>query len=120
MPLTVPRAVERMVGMVIVLLLTLASLSSVHAQEDAPWQIAVAGPMSGDSEALGRAMLNSTQLRVDAINEAGGIDGKPVNIVVHDDPARSPLMGGRCWSSAIGPVDLPSPPVPSTRKPASR
>jgi branched-chain amino acid transport system substrate-binding protein len=30
-------------------------------------------------------MLNSTQLRVDAINEAGGIDGKPVNIVVHDD-----------------------------------
>jgi hypothetical protein len=37
--------------MVIVLLLTLASLSSVHAQEDAPWQIAVAGPMSGDSEA---------------------------------------------------------------------
>ena len=84
-PQTVPRPAQRLTGMVVVLLLTLASLSSVHAQEDAPWQIAVAGPMSGDSADLGRAMLNSVELRVDAINEAGGIDGKPVNVVVHDD-----------------------------------
>jgi branched-chain amino acid transport system substrate-binding protein len=67
------------------LLLSVALFSVAHAQDDDAWQIAIAGPMSGDNESLGRAMVNSVQLRVDEVNEAGGIDGKKIRIVIHDD-----------------------------------
>lgn len=62
-----------------------SSLSTVHAQEASPWTIAVAGPMSGDSAHLGQAMVDAAQMRVDQINESGGIAGRTVQIEVYDD-----------------------------------
>lgn len=56
-----------------------------HAAEAGSWQIAVAGPMSGESAALGRAMLDAVQLRVDEVNDAGGLAGRSVDVVAYDD-----------------------------------
>lgn len=58
----------------------------VRAQEsDEVLEIAVAGPMSGPRAELGLAMSRATQLAVDEINEAGGLNGRQVRVVTYDD-----------------------------------
>lgn len=55
------------------------------AQKAEPWIIAVAGPMSGDSAHLGKAMVDAARLYVDEINETGGLNGRLVEISIFDD-----------------------------------
>ena len=59
--------------------------SPSQAQNSDPWIVAVAGPMTGDRSHLGKAMLDATQLKADEINEAGGINGRPIEIITFDD-----------------------------------
>jgi branched-chain amino acid transport system substrate-binding protein len=47
--------------------------------------IAVVGPMSGSSAALGRSFIEGAQMYVDTLNQQGGINGKPVRLIVYDD-----------------------------------
>lgn len=47
--------------------------------------IALLGPMSGTYQAVGEEMQKGSQLYIDEINQNGGIDGKPVELVVFDD-----------------------------------
>lgn len=65
--------------------LTYVALSPAQAQEANPWTIAVAGPMSGKSAHLGRAMVDAAQLRVDQINVDGGVNGRQISLKVYDD-----------------------------------
>ena len=71
------------------LLLALAFLSFnaaiATAQDQQPWIVAVAGPMTGDSAHLGAAMINATTLKATKINEAGGINGRMIEVVAYDD-----------------------------------
>lgn len=71
------------------LLLALAFLSFnaaiATAQDQQPWIVAVAGPMTGDSAHLGAAMINATTLKATKINEAGGINGRMIEVMAYDD-----------------------------------
>ncbi|WP_066496383.1 ABC transporter substrate-binding protein [Abyssisolibacter fermentans] len=48
-------------------------------------KIAVAGPMTGDYAQYGEAFQRATSLKAKEINDAGGIDGKKIELIVLDD-----------------------------------
>ena len=50
-------------------------------------RIGLEAPLTGDQQEVGIGMLNGAELAADAINEAGGINGKTVTIVPIDDAA---------------------------------
>lgn len=52
-------------------------------------RIGLAAPMSGTQAQYGQAFKNGAELAAAQINEAGGIDGKQVEIVVQDDKGDS-------------------------------
>jgi branched-chain amino acid transport system substrate-binding protein len=70
----------------------------------APWQAAFGGakpyrigtlqPLSGAAAAIGKTALVGTQMAVDRINKAGGINGRPVELVVADYESK-PDVGRR-------------------------
>lgn len=49
--------------------------------------IAVEGPMTGEQAAYGTDMLNAVQLAADEVNEAGGVQGRTINVLEVDDQA---------------------------------
>ncbi len=53
--------------------------------------IAVSGPMTGNGQANGDAMLEGIQLYLDKINQAGGIHKKKVELLVFDDQNQADL-----------------------------
>jgi len=53
-----------------------------------PLRLGVAGPMSGADAASGRAMHDAARLLAEQVNAAGGVDGREVEVVAHDN-ARS-------------------------------
>jgi branched-chain amino acid transport system substrate-binding protein len=57
-----------------------------EAQE--PYKIGIFAPLSGFAAADGRSAVDSAQLAVDQINEAGGIDGRNLELVVQDDASK--------------------------------
>ena len=48
-------------------------------------QIAVIGPMSGKDREGGQAMLNGVKLYVEEVNKSGGINGRTLEVIAHDD-----------------------------------
>ncbi len=62
--------------------------------------IAVAGPMTGDSEAVGRAFVQGVKLYVNDVNRRGGINGKRVVIDIYDDQNRAELARGEAFKIA--------------------
>ena len=78
----------------LVMLLSMVACASSSANEStqesaAPatesYKIAVAAALSGGSAEEGSYIKNGVQLVVDEINEAGGINGKKVELVSYDD-----------------------------------
>ncbi|MBI1934526.1 ABC transporter substrate-binding protein, partial [Candidatus Peregrinibacteria bacterium] len=53
-------------------------------------KIGFIGPLTGDAAALGKDILNGTQIAVEEVNANGGINGKQVQIITED---------GRCSGS---------------------
>ncbi|MHC4780948.1 MAG: ABC transporter substrate-binding protein [Planctomycetota bacterium] len=47
--------------------------------------IAVAGPMTGSGAAFGEQIRNAANLKLKEINDAGGINGKKLKLVIEDD-----------------------------------
>lgn len=66
--------------------LALAALSGCAASDAEPIFIGVAGPIN---QANGRSMRLAAEMAVEEINRAGGIDGRPLRLVLKDDQARS-------------------------------
>ncbi len=74
-----------LVALAILAFMCLPAPGTARAQDAQPWEIAVVGPMSGNNSHLGRAMADAAQLRANQINAAGGVRGRQVRIVEHDD-----------------------------------
>ncbi|MGO0576219.1 branched-chain amino acid ABC transporter substrate-binding protein [Ornithinimicrobium panacihumi] len=53
--------------------------------EDGPIKLGMLAPFSGSEAAFGDYMKNGAQLAISEINEAGGIDGRKLELVVEDD-----------------------------------
>lgn len=52
-----------------------------------PIKIGLSAPLTGEAASYGEAMLGGAQLAVKEINDAGGINGRQVELVVEDDMA---------------------------------
>ena len=61
----------------------LAALAAPAFAEDIT--IAVVGPMTGPVASIGDQMKRGAEAAAQAINEAGGVDGKKIKIVIEDD-----------------------------------
>ena len=66
-------------------MVSLLNAVPVVAQEGEPLVVAVAGPMTGDSSHLGKAIVDATQLYIDEVNASGGLNGRMVEIAIYDD-----------------------------------
>jgi len=58
-----------------------------HAAD--PIKIGVSGPFTGGSSSMGVSMRDGVKLAVDEINKAGGVIGRPLQIVERDDEAKN-------------------------------
>lgn len=67
-------------------------LSLAGCLEEEPVRIGMIAGLTGRSADIGEASRNAVQLAVTEINDAGGIDGRPVEMFVRDD-ANDPNVG---------------------------
>ncbi len=70
----------------------LASGAPVHAQSKEPIKIGLIQPLSGPIAAAGSYITNAAKIAVDRINAAGGVLGRPLELVIEDnksDPAET-------------------------------
>jgi branched-chain amino acid transport system substrate-binding protein len=70
------------------LLLGLAALAiglgGASAQQDKLWRVGALYPLTGNLALLGNENLTGARIAVEMINEAGGVDGRPVELVTGD------------------------------------
>jgi branched-chain amino acid transport system substrate-binding protein len=59
-----------------------------------PYKVGTTQPLSGTAAAGGKTALVGTQMAVDRINKAGGINGRPIELVIADDESK-PDVGRR-------------------------
>src|SRR5437763_15473574 len=59
-----------------------------------PYKIGTLQPLSGGAAAGGKTALVGLQMAVDRINKAGGITGRPIELIVADDESK-PDVGRR-------------------------
>jgi branched-chain amino acid transport system substrate-binding protein len=59
-----------------------------------PYKIGTLQPLSGPGAAIGKTALVGVEMAIDRINRSGGINGRPVELVVADDESK-PDMGRR-------------------------
>ena len=59
-----------------------------------PYKIGTLQPLSGSGAAGGKTALVGIQMAVDRINKSGGINGRPVELIVADDESK-PDVGRR-------------------------
>src|SRR6266849_6429338 len=62
--------------------------------QDKPYKIGTIQPLSGAGAAGGKTALVGVEMAADRINKSGGINGRPVQIVVADDESK-PDVGRR-------------------------
>jgi branched-chain amino acid transport system substrate-binding protein len=68
--------------------ITLAcAMSLAHAAD--PIKIGVSGPFTGGSSSMGVSMRDGVRLAADEINKAGGVMGRPIQLVERDDEAKN-------------------------------
>ena len=87
---------RRLLSLVLLLALVLSFSAGVYAQEEEePVRIGIVTSLTGSHARFGEAQLRGYELALDAINEAGGILGRPVELVIMDDtsdPETTQLM----------------------------
>lgn len=66
-----------------VLLILILVLSSCSEKE--PIQIGFVGTLSGSNSVIGIAMRDGMLLKVDELNAQGGINGRPIEVIIRDD-----------------------------------
>lgn len=71
-----------------VMAMSLASITFVSSAAE-PIKIGLSGPFTGGSASLGVSMRNGIRLAADEINKAGGVLGRPIQLVERDDEAKN-------------------------------
>src|SRR3979490_3487475 len=64
------------------------SIPAVWAQSRGPAKIGAFGPMSGNAAAQGQSIRESVEMVVNLKNSAGGLLGRPIEIVIGDDAGK--------------------------------
>jgi branched-chain amino acid transport system substrate-binding protein len=72
----------------IALALSAASLATLSQAAD-PIKIGVDGPFTGGSSSMGVSMRDGVRLAVEEINKAGGVLGRPLQVIERDDEAKN-------------------------------
>ena len=67
----------------------LAATTPALAQQTV--KIGLSGPFTGGSAAMGVSMRDGVKLAVSEINKAGGVNGKPIQLIERDDEAKNEL-----------------------------
>jgi branched-chain amino acid transport system substrate-binding protein len=83
------------------------------SRPESPIKIGAAGPFTGDLSKIGLDSLNALKMAVDEFNEAGGVNGRTVAVVVGDDggdPAKGNVVADKFISDpavlgVIGPMN---------------
>ncbi len=74
-------------------LITLAAstalVSAAYAAD--PIKVGLSGPYTGGSSSMGVSMRDGVKLAVDEINKAGGVMGRPIQLIERDDEAKNEL-----------------------------
>jgi len=78
----------------------LCLLLMASAQAAEPIRIGLSGPFSGGSSPMGLSMRNGIRLAAEEINRAGGLLGRPVQLLERDDRGR-PELGLRIATELI-------------------
>jgi len=68
--------------------------SGAFAQAAKPYKIGFVNPLTGALSWLGDYMKKGAELKVEMINKAGGVNGRPLQLVMYDDQS-SPEVGTR-------------------------
>src|ERR1700740_418229 len=68
---------------------SLALVAATAACAADPIKIAVSGPFTGGSSAMGVSMRDGVRLAIDEINRSGGVLGRPIVAVERDDEAKN-------------------------------
>lgn len=67
------------------LLLAIGFLAGCGGKEETVIKVAIAAPQTGDFAEYGNGFRNAVQLKVKEVNEAGGVLGQQVEVLVFDD-----------------------------------
>src|SRR5215510_5757963 len=59
------------------------------AQAAEPIKIGVDGPFTGGSSSMGVSMRDGVRLAAEEINKAGGVLGRPIQLIERDDEAKN-------------------------------
>jgi branched-chain amino acid transport system substrate-binding protein len=89
-----------------------ASLATGLAQAGEALQIGMILPLSGAGTSSGQYQNNGAKLAVDEVNQAGGVLGRPIELVVEDDQTTNPgavlafskLAGEPMIPAFVGPI----------------
>src|SRR5262245_25915662 len=65
-----------------------------------PYKIGAINPLSGAGAAGGKTALVGVQMATDRINKAGGINGRPIELIIADDESK-PDVGRRKTSKLV-------------------
>ena len=65
-------------------LLALAVMACTDEEEEGPFRIGVMESVTGPGETYGTVMVQAKQMAVDEINDAGGINGRMLELIVED------------------------------------
>jgi len=71
-------------SLVLPLLLALGLSACGGSSNNEPIKIGFIGPLTGEVSALGKDILHGAQLKLDELNAAGGIKGRPVTLIAED------------------------------------
>src|SRR5262249_2984908 len=77
----------RTLALVVAFISTFFGLQHVFAAE--PIKIGLSGPFTGGSASLGVSLRDGVRLAAQEINKAGGIMGRPIQLVERDDEAKN-------------------------------
>ncbi|MBL4731528.1 MAG: ABC transporter substrate-binding protein [Rhizobiaceae bacterium] len=81
--------------LVLILLSTIASLITRVAlfstNFDATYKIALIAPMTGENETIGQSLRHGAELYIKTLNQHGGIEGRFINLTVHDNKGDAEL-----------------------------
>jgi branched-chain amino acid transport system substrate-binding protein len=104
----VGRGRERMRKILMASMACAAAWAAAASAKAADLTIAVAGPMTGPVATIGEQMKRGAEAAAAAINEAGGVNGRTIKIVVEDDqcdPKQAVAVANRIVGEQIKFVD---------------